>query len=155
LEAKKLRCEADNSSPPFTLGSGNERTWEVRVKDSRFLPHSGTFHTVPSASIGNKLGRRKRNSLITRGKYRKWGKKRKGEAKQKEEKKSIIILPIFFSVKVKNRGLVFTLSYTLVVLCLCAGNFTFHLPHTHTNTHTHKHTPTLNSYTIPPSENLQ
>jgi len=41
------------------------------------------------------------------------------------------------------------------VLCLCAGNFTFHLPHTHTNTHTHKHTPTLNSYTIPPSENLQ
>ena len=60
LEAKRPRCEADSSSAPLKLGSGNERTWEVRVKASRSLLHSGTFHTVPSASIGNKVGRRKK-----------------------------------------------------------------------------------------------
>jgi len=90
LEAKRPRCEADNSSAPLTLGSGNEQTWEVRVKASRSLPHSETFHTVPSASISKKLGRRK-NIPITKDKYRKWGKKRRGVAKQKEEKGSILV----------------------------------------------------------------
>jgi hypothetical protein len=136
LEAKRPKCEADNSSAPLTFGSGNERTWKVRVKASRFLPHSETFHTVPSASISNKLGRRK-NSLITRDKYRKWEKKRRGELQHKEEKGYIYsFCPFCFSVKVKIVDLS-SLSHTPSWRCVYVQVTSPFIYNTHIHTHTH------------------
>jgi hypothetical protein len=54
LEAKRPGCEADNSSATIILGSGKERTWEARVKASRFLPTLKHFTpSPPLASVTN------------------------------------------------------------------------------------------------------